>query len=252
MNSDTCGALGNEIWLLFVTAESAKEIFWSHPHPPNPFCVHHIECGCWNLWENGSEWTLAITGPQSALVCRPANHASFAPAYETQKPPVFAGAQRGLTSQFTGAGAYQEAIPDYVSEGRQWRRLIKVELNSSSRGCPPHAARRKPDRWSCRREREESVERRKCCKSVCDDGRERHAWRHASGVTQAPSKGSPVCPAGWQTLKIADKHSANDRRRPSSKPSLLTTRLSKKPCGGFFFFLFFTPTTTTTLYHLAT
>lgn len=37
---------------------------------------YHIECSCWNLWENDSEWTLAIIGPRSALVCRLANHAN--------------------------------------------------------------------------------------------------------------------------------------------------------------------------------
>lgn len=40
------------------------------------FLSWHIECSCWNLWENDSEWTLTIMVSSSALMWRLANCAN--------------------------------------------------------------------------------------------------------------------------------------------------------------------------------
>lgn len=81
VNSDTCGIweirYSLSLWLQNRKRGEPLSAFgdlWRF-FPFSPL-LHHIECACWNLWENDSEWTLAIIGPRSALVCKLANHAN--------------------------------------------------------------------------------------------------------------------------------------------------------------------------------
>lgn len=160
VNSDTCGIweirYSLSLWLQNRKRGEPLSAFgdlWRF-FPFSPL-LHHIECACWNLWENDSEWTLAIIGPRSALVCKLANHANALsllhslPSFthcgdththtHTHKSPLCLPEHRGgshLTLPEWGHIRRQfQTMSRRVDNSHiwsKWRRCMTLELNLSS------------------------------------------------------------------------------------------------------------------------